>query len=260
MALGTFAAGLTGDPFRPSGAVLAPPSWDHLLGTDALGREILSRILHGAGTSLFVAVTSVLLATAFGTAVGVVAGYRGGLLDELVVKVGELFQVLPRFLLALVAAALFGSSALLLVIVLSVTFWPGTARLARAETLSRRELGFVRAARALGSGHLRILVRHLLPGALPVVVVNASFQAGVAVLIETGLAFLGLSDRNVVSWGTMLADAQAYVAVAWWMSLFPGMAVGLTVLAMNLGGDGLNQALDSRTSERSPDAKVTGSV
>lgn len=148
------------------------------------------------------------------------------------------------------AAALFGSSTLLLIVILAATFWPSTARLARAETLALRERTFVEAARALGASHRRILLRYLLPGALPVVAVNASFQAGTAVLIETGLAFLGLGDRNVVSWGMVLADAQSYLALAWWISLFPGLAVALTVLGMNLTGDGLNEALDVRGASR----------
>lgn len=247
VALASLASALLGgDPFAPSDDVLEPPSLGHLLGTDALGREVGSRLLHGAGTALWVATWSVLAATVLGTTLGVVAGYAGGILDDLVTKVGEVFQVIPRFLLALVAAALFGPSRLLLAAVFAVTFWPMTARLARAEVLSLRERGYTEAARALGAGHARIVLRHLLPGAFPLIVVNASFQAGTAVLMESGLAFLGLSDRNLVSWGTMLADAQSYVAVAWWMSLFPGLAVGLTVIGMNLAGDGLNDVLDAR--------------
>lgn len=239
-----------GDPFQPSQSVLTPPSWQHPFGTDELGRDISSRLLHGAATSLHIAGWSVLAATTVGTAAGLVAGYAGGTLDDLLVKVSELFQVIPKFLLALVAAALFGSSTLLLIVILAVAFWPSTARLARAEALALRELTFVDAARALGASHRRILVRYLLPGALPVVVVNASFQAGTAVLIETGLAFLGLGDRDVVSWGMVLADAQPYLALAWWISLFPGLAVALTVLGMNLTGDGLNEAFDVHAASR----------
>jgi len=245
--LGALAARMvSGDPFRPSEATLQAPSWDHLLGTDALGRDVLTRLLHGSATSLRVATVSALAAAAVGTLVGLTAGYFGGLLDDVLVKTGELTQVMPQFLVALVAAALFGSTQFLLVVVLALTFWPSTARLARAEALALRERGFVEAARVQGAGHLRVLARHVLPGAVPVVVVNASFQAGAAVLIEAGLAFLGLGDRNVVSWGAMLADAQSYVGVAWWLSLFPGVAVGVTALAINLVGDGLNQALDFR--------------
>lgn len=241
-----FAGVVSGDPFKTSAVLLAAPSWDHPFGTDAVGRDVLMRVLHGAATSLSVAGASVLLATVVGLLVGVVAGYRGGVLDDLLLKVVELFLVVPKFLLALVAAALFGASTLLLVVILAFVFWPGTARLARAEALALREREFVEAARALGAGHVRIVARHLLPGVLPVVVVAASFQVGAAVLIETALAFLGLGDRDAVSWGAMLSDAQAYVALAWWTSLFPGLAVGLTVFGANLAGDGLNDALDVR--------------
>jgi peptide/nickel transport system permease protein len=214
---------------------------------------VLTRLLHGAGTSLWVATLSALAATAVGTPVGLVAGYTGGIVDDALVKVGELTQVMPQFLVALVAAALFGSSRYMLVVILAVTFWPSTARLVRGETLSLRELDYIEAAKAQGASHGRILVHHLLPGTLPIVVVNASFQSGAAVLIEAGLAFLGLGDRNVVSWGAMLADAQTYVGVAWWLSLFPGLAVALTVLALNLTGDGLNEALHVRAGGRKPE-------
>lgn len=245
IALGTLVADLIGDdPFRPGGTALLAPSYEHPFGTDQLGRDLLVRVLHGASTSLWVAIVSTLAATIVGTIVGLTAGYVGGLADDALVKIGELTQVMPQFLVALVAAALFGSSQFLLVVILAVTFWPSTARLARGEALALRERSFVEAARAQGAGHLRTLVRHILPGALPVLVVNASFQAGAAVLIEAGLAFLGLGDRNVVSWGALLADAQSYVGVAWWLSLFPGVAVGLTVLCMNLVGDGLNEGLE----------------
>ncbi|MDP8930241.1 MAG: ABC transporter permease [Actinomycetota bacterium] len=243
---------VSGDPFQPSQALLAPPSWDHPLGTDGLGRDVLSRVLHGAATSLSVAGASVLLATVIGLVTGLIAGYLGGVLDDLLLKVVELFLVIPKFLLALVAAALFGPSMLLLVVILAFVFWPATARLARAEALALRERQFVEAARALGARHSRILARHVLPGVLPVVVVSASFQAGAAVLIEAALAFLGLGDRDVVSWGAMLSDAQAYVALAWWTSLFPGLAVALTVFGTNLAGDGLNDALDVKAAPPAP--------
>lgn len=216
------------------------------MGTDHIGRDVLTRVSQGAGTSLLVASMSALAAALIGTTVGLAAGYVGGLLDDALLKIAELSQVMPQFLVALVASALFGSSRFVLVAILAITFWPSTARLTRGEALSLREREFVAAARAQGAGSARILLRHILPNTLPVVVTATSFQAGAAVLIEAGLAFLGLGDRNVVSWGAMLADAQTYVGIAWWLSLFPGLAVGLTVLAMNLAGDGLNDNLGVR--------------
>jgi peptide/nickel transport system permease protein len=180
------------------------------------------------------------------TALGLVAGYAGGLLDDLLLKLAEVLQVIPAFLLALVAAAAFGPSLALLVVILAIIFFPRTFRLARGEAIGLRERDFVQAARAAGAGPLRILRRHILPGALTIIVVNASFQAGTAVLIETGLSFLGVGDRDAVSLGAMLADAQSYLAQAWWMSLFPGVLVSVTILGMNLLGDGLNELRDVR--------------
>jgi peptide/nickel transport system permease protein len=242
-ALGIAAAVAGGHPFRPTETVLARPSRAHVFGTDELGRDVLTRILHGGGTALEVSVTSALLAALIGTAIGLVAGYSGGILDESLLKVTEFVLVVPRFLLALVVAALFGGHLWVIVLVLAVTFWPHTARLVRGEAIALRERPFVEAARAVGAGDVRILTRHLLPLALPIVVVNASFQAGQAVLIESGLAFLGLGDPNVVSWGAMLAGAQSYLGIAWWTSVFPGTALALLVLALNLAGDGLADAL-----------------
>ena len=239
-----------GDPFHSSDALLTGPSREHPFGTDELGRDILTRMVHGAATSLKVAIVPVLAAAAVGTAVGLAAGYFGGVLDELLLKVIEFLFVVPRFLLALVAAALFGPSLWLIGVVLAITFWPHTARLVRADTIALREREFVEAAHSVGSSDRQVLVRHLFPWVLPVVVVNSSFQAGTAVLVEAGLGFLGLGDRNVVSWGAMLADAQSYVAVAWWTSVFPGAALALMVLALNLAGDGLAHSWNVRAQQR----------
>ena len=239
---------LGGDPFRPADPVLASPSWAHALGTDELGRDVLSRLLHGSRTALLVALASTAAAATVGLVVGLVSGYIGGLIDDLLLKVAEVFEVVPRFLIALVAAALFGPRLTVVIIVLALTFWPATARLARAEVMAIREQEFVPAAIAAGAGSTRILVRHLLPFALPPVVVAASFQAGAAVLIEGGLAFLGLGDPSVVSWGRMLADAQSYLHVAWWTSVFPGGAMAITIVALNLVGDGFDDVLDVRRS------------
>ena len=246
-ATGIAAAIVGGNPFRPTGAVLVRPSHSHALGTDELGRDVLNRILHGGGTALEVSLTSALLAAAIGALIGVVGGYFGGLLDETLLKVTELVLVVPRFLLALVVAALFGGHLWVITLVLAATFWPHTARLVRAEAMTLRERPFVEAAHAVGAGNVRILLRHLLPLALPIVVVNASFQAGQAVLVESGLAFLGLGDPNKVSWGAMLAGAQSYLGIAWWTSVFPGTALAVLVLGLNLAGDGLAEALGVRT-------------
>ena len=239
-----------GDPFRPTDVVLGRPSRAHALGTDELGRDVLVRILHGAGTALQVSLPPALLAAGIGAAVGIVGGYFGGLLDEALLKLTELVLVVPRFLLALVVAALFGGHLWVIGVVLAATFWPHTARLVRAEAITLRERPFVEAAHSIGAGNIRILLRHLLPLALPVVLVNASFQAGQAVLVESGLAFLGLGDPNAVSWGAMLSGAQSYLGIAWWTSVFPGLALALLVFAVNLVGDGLADAWSVRSTKR----------
>jgi len=250
LALAALAVVLTalglGDPFTPSETLLESPSAAHPFGTDELGRDIFARVLHGAATALQVSFPPALVAAVIGTIVGLVGGYVGGILDEVLLKLIELVLVVPRFLLALVVVALFGGSLPLLALVLAATFWPTTARLVRAEAISLRERPFVEAARAVGAGDARIVLLHLLRLVIPLVAVNSSFQAGQAVLIEAGLAFLGLGDRNVVSWGAMLADAQSYLGIAWWTSVFPGLALALLILALNLLGDGVADARNVR--------------
>lgn len=235
-----------GGPIDSSEALLVGPSAEHPFGTDELGRDVLARMLHGAGTSLRVAFLSVLAATVVATALGLLAGFAGGVIDDLLLKLAETFQVIPGFFLALVAAAVFGPSLTLIVLVLAFIFFPRSFRMARGEAIGLRGREFVMAARAAGAGPLRILARHLLPGALPIVIVNASFQAGAAVLIEAAISFLGLGEGDAVSLGSMLSEAQAYVGVAWWMSVFPGLLIALTILGMNLVGDGLYELREAR--------------
>lgn len=244
------AAVVAGDPFATSESILEGPSLAHPMGTDELGRDVLTRVLHGSSTTLKVAIVPALVAAALGTTAGLVAGYFGGLLDEGLLKLMEFTVVVPRFLIALVAAAFFGGHLWLVGVVLALTFWPTTARLVRAEAISLRERSFVEASRSLGASDARIIARHLLVLVMPIVAVACSFQAGQAALIESGLAFLGVGDRDVISWGAMLADAQSYLGVAWWTSVFPGLALALAVLAMNLLGDGLADTLDVRNRPR----------
>ena len=196
--LAALVAALTaGDPFGTSETILDGPSRGHPLGTDELGRDVLTRILHGAATALKVAIVAPIIAGAIGTTVGLAAGYFGGLLDEVLLKLMELTLVVPRFLIALVAAAFFGGHLWLIGAILAATFWPSTGRLVRAEAISLREREFVEASRSLGASDVWILSRHLLLLVAPIVAVNSSFQAGQAALIEAGLAFLGVGDRNV---------------------------------------------------------------
>jgi peptide/nickel transport system permease protein len=216
------------------------------MGTDALGRDLLSGVIVGARTSLLVVAATGALVLLLGVTVGTISGYRGGRIDDVLMRLTEFVQVLPRFFLALVAIALFGPGLTLLVVVLGLTSWATLARVVRAEvlTLSRRE--FVEAARALGASEARIVVRHVLPNALPAAIVYLGLVLAQVLLLEASLGFLGLSDPNAVSWGSLAGQAQRFLRVAWWLSLFPGLAIGAAVLGMNLLGDGLTQALGGR--------------
>ena len=240
------------DPFRASGPPLQPPSARHWLGTDDLGRDVFSGVVHGSRLSLLVGLVAALTSGLVGTLVGSVAGYFGRVADDTLMRLAELVQVVPRFFLALLVAALFGPSVGVITLLLGLTFWPSTARLLRAQILSLRRRDFVLAARALGVSEWRILAGHVLPNALPVVIVNTALQIGSAILVEAGLSFLGLGDRSVASWGNMLNSAQPLIRIAWWTSVFPGLAITLTVVAANLVGDGLSAALDPRLHGSAP--------
>jgi peptide/nickel transport system permease protein len=233
-----------GNPFASIGAALQPPTRTHWLGTDDLGRDVFAELVHGARVSLFVGIAVALGSSLIGMLVGGVAGFMGGWVDDLLMRVTELFQLLPRFFLAILVAALFGSSIFIIVVLLALTFWPATARLLRGQVLSLRTREFVFAARATGAREWVIFARHVLPNALPPVMVSTALQIGGAILVEAGLSFLGLGDRSLVSWGYMLNNAQPFIQTAWWMSIFPGLMLLMTVVAVNLVGDGLNEVFD----------------
>jgi peptide/nickel transport system permease protein len=235
-----------GDPFTTSGEVLLPPSASHPFGTDDLGREMFRAVIHGTRVSLLIGFLTAAVAASVGIVIGGLSGFAGGWVDDILMRLTELFMVVPRFFLALLVVAILGSHIGLIIVLLGLTFWPGTARLLRGQVLTIKAREYVLAVRAVGVPEWRILIRHVLPAALPPVVTEAAFLIGGAILVEAGLSFLGLGDRNVVSWGTLLNNAQQFVRVAWWMSAFPGLAITLTVLALNLVADGLNQAWNPR--------------
>lgn len=239
-----------GDPFATSRQVFLPPSASHPFGTDDLGRDLFRSVIHGARASLLVGVATTIIATAIGVLVGACAGYFGGWVDDVLMRLTELFQVVPRFFLVLITVALFGSGIRLIILLLGLTYWPGAARLLRGQVLSLRTREHVVAARAVGVREPVILVRHVLPMALPPIITLCTLTVGGAILVEAGLSFLGLGDRNVVSWGALLNDAQQFVRRAWWLSAFPGLAITLTVLGFNLLADGLNEALNPRLARR----------
>lgn len=235
------------DPFDTVDTALLAPSADHLLGTDDLGRDLLSRLVAGLRVSLVVGLVVATSSMVIGGFVGLVAGSLGGRTDDMLMRFAELIQILPRFFLALLVVALFGSSLVNLIVVLALTSWAVTARIMRSRVLVVKELEFVEASRAIGAGDLRIMVRSIAPNALAPIVSLVGLQFGGAILVEAGLSFLGLGDPNVVSLGQMLSRAQPFMRTAWWMAIFPGLALAMTILGVNLVADSLNRLLDPRS-------------
>jgi peptide/nickel transport system permease protein len=241
-------------PFSPwdmQGAPFARPGEDgFLLGSDSLGRDVAAGIAHGAHVSLLVGAVSTLAALLVGVTLGAVAGYAGGWVDDLVMRFTEFFQTVPGFVLAVVIVAIFTPSLLSIVSAIAVVSWPPVTRVVRAEVLSLRSREFVQAAEVLGRSHASILVRDILPNAMSPILVLASLMVASAILLESALSFLGLGDPNQMSWGYMIGAGRSVMRLAWWMSVFPGVAIFLTVLALNLVGEGLTDALNPRIARR----------
>ncbi|MEX3313620.1 ABC transporter permease [Sulfitobacter sp. PS-8MA] len=222
-----------------------------LLGTDALGRDVLAGLAHGAYVSLLVGLVSTIVALAIGVPVGAAAGYFAGRIDDALMRFTEFFQTIPSFALAIVLLAIFQPSLTFVIIAISIVSWPPVARLVRGEVLSLRTREFVEAASLSGLGNMQIITRHILPNALPPIIVLASLMVAQAILLESSLSFLGLGDPNIMSWGYMIGAARTVIRTAWWLSFLPGMAILLTVLALNLIGEGLNDALNPRLTRKS---------
>lgn len=228
-----------------------PPSAVHWLGTDELGRDVLSRVIMGAQPALSIALFVVLIAAVIGVPLGAIAGYRGGWLDEIVSRITELFQAFPPLLLAMVTVAILGPGLLNAGIALALSWWPWYARLVRAEAQSLRERSFVEAARAIGVPTWRILTRHILRNCMTPVLVQATVDIGTVVLAAGSLAFIGLGAQPPSpDWGLMVAQGRGQILTAWWISTFPGLAIFLTVLGFNLLGDALRDILDPRQVKR----------
>lgn len=225
-----------------------PPSWAHPFGTDIYSRDVLSRVLYGARVSLGIGFLAMLLAMTVGTAYGATAGYYGGVVDGAMMRVLDALLSIPRILLLIGIVALFGAMPVwLLIVLLGLTGWFGVARIVRAQVLALRDQEFVVAARALGAGDLRVLVRHILPSVLSPVIVAATLGIGNVIILEAGLSYLGLGVRQPTpSWGNIIQDGGEQIATLWWMSLFPGLAIVATVMAFNAVGDALRDALDPR--------------
>jgi peptide/nickel transport system permease protein len=223
---------------------LAPPNQQYILGTDQLGRDVLSRIFWGSRTSLGIAYSTAIGVLLLGLPLGFISGYFGGVLDNLLMRLVDIFLVIPPFILILILVAIFGSSQWILVLVLSITMWPFIARIARAEALSHRTREYNLISRALGASDFHILFHHIIPNCLFPVVAGMALIIADIILSEAALGYLGVGDPSVISWGRMLSDAQKYMYFSWTLPIFPGVAISLVIFAFNMVGGGLNEVLN----------------
>jgi len=239
------------DPFRLVGRPLSGPFENgFLLGSDSLGRDVASGIVHGAKTSLLIGLIATLVSIFIGIFFGAFAGYFGGRVDDLLMRITEIFQTIPSFIFAILLVAIMKPSIFSIVIAIAVVSWPGVARLVRGEFLSLKNREFVQACHTIGMSDLRVMLREILPNCLSPIIVIGSLMVATAILIESGLAFLGLGDPNSMSWGFQIGAGRTMLRSAWWVCTFPGIAILITVLAINLIGEGLNDALNPRLKER----------
>ena len=239
------------DPFRLVGRPLSGPFENgFLLGSDSLGRDVASGIVHGAKTSLLIGLIATLVSIFIGIFFGAFAGYFGGRVDDLLMRITEIFQTIPSFIFAILLVAIMKPSIVSIVIAIAVVSWPGVARLVRGEFLSLKNREFVQACHTIGMSDLRVMLREILPNCLSPIIVIGSLMVATAILIESGLAFLGLGDPNIMSWGFQIGAGRTMLRSAWWVCTFPGIAILITVLAINLIGEGLNDALNPRLKER----------
>lgn len=232
--------------FAVSDEVLRPPSIQHWLGTDDLGRSLLPQIIYGARVSLAVGILSALAATLLGVLVGASSGFLGARADVLIMRVTEFFQVMPTFILAALIVALAGPGESRVIVVIALLAWPDTARLVRGEVLRIKGLSYVEAARCLGMTEKRILFFEVIPNAIAPVIALSTLTAAYAILIESALSFLGLTSADVISWGQILSSGQRFIYQAWWLPLFSGVAILITTLAFNMFGDCVREALNPR--------------
>lgn len=237
-----------GDPLAMVARPFLWPGQDaaYPLGTDSMGRDVLAGILHGTRISLTVGIAATFLGLLLGVVVGAIAGYYGGRVDDVLVRISEIFQTLPNFVLVVVLVAIIQPTATTISIAIAIVTWPNVARLVRAEFRSIREKDYVMAARSLGYGDARIIFREILPNGLPPIIVTSSVMVAGAILMESALSFMGLGDPNAVSWGSMIGAGRELIRTAWYLTALPGLAIVLTVLALNMIGDGLNDALNPR--------------
>ncbi|WP_407154232.1 ABC transporter permease [Bradyrhizobium sp. STM 3557] len=239
------------DPWDMVGAPFQPPFSDGLLlGSDTLGRDVAAGIAYGARVSLMIGITATAAAVLIGVVIGAVAGYFGDRVDEAMMRLTELFQTIPGFILAILLVATLGPTLGHVVLAIAAVSWPPVARLTRAEFLRLRGREFVQAAVCQGQPPLVVVLRHILPNALSPIIVTGSLTIATSILLESALSFMGLGDPNLMSWGFMIGASRTVIRQAWWMSVFPGVAILLTVLAINLVGEGLNDILNPRIARK----------
>ena len=235
-----------GDPFQSVGKPFEPPFGEFLFGTDTLGRDVAAGIAHGARTSLLIGLIATVLAVVVATIIGGFAGYYGGWIDDVLMRITEFFQTIPSFIFAIVLVAILSAQIENIVFAIAAVTWPPITRLVRGEFMAMRNREFVQACVVLGMNDLLIIFREILPNTLSPIIVTGSLMVATAILIESALAFLGLGDPNVMSWGFMIGAGRTFLRTAWWLCAIPGIAILLTVLAINLVGEGLNDALNPR--------------
>ncbi len=239
------------DPFEMVWMPFSPPGQEgFLLGTDYLGRDLMAGLVHGARVSILVGISAAFMSVVIGITIGALAGYYRGTVEEILMRLTEFFQVLPTLLFSMVIVALFGASLPMIVIAIGLVSWTAVARITRAEFLRIRELEFVLASRASGASDFRLIFSVILPNALPPIIVQAALMVGSAILFEAGLSFLGLSDPNIVSWGQIIGSNRQYILDASYTVTVHGLAIFITVLAISLVGDGLNDALNPKLRRR----------
>ena len=240
------------DPFKLIGQSMSPPGENgFLLGSDTLGRDVAAGMAHGARVSLLIGLLATSVAVTLGVVLGALAGYFGGWVDDVLMRITEMFQTIPSFIFAILIVAIMKPSIQSVIIAIAVVSWPAVARLVRGEFMAMRNREFVQACHIIGMSDWRIMARQILPNCLSPIIVTGSLMVATAILIESGLAFLGLGDPNIISWGFQIGAGRTVLRSAWWVCTFPGIAIMLTVLAINLVGEGLNDALNPRLRERS---------
>ncbi len=235
------------DPTSMAFGMMSPPSWAHPFGTDDLGRDLLSRVIYGARISLFVGIVTVVSSMVLGVIMGLLAGYYGGWLDTIIMRYIDLQWAFPNFIIAVYLVAVFGTGLSNVIVAVALAFLDDFARIARGMVLTIRERDYVEAARALGASDVRLMLRHILPNSLAPLIVQATVSVSYAILAEAGLSFLGLGVKaSTPTWGLILSDARSFISRAWWLGIFPGVAIMITVLSINFFGDYLRDVFDVR--------------